>query len=70
LVSGICNEIFKRIAITQYQFICFGLELIAAIIFAWLFYMLIEKSSMQLSKKFIYQKTSPLSIKYSLMRTR
>ena len=69
-VGEICNGIFKRIAISQYQLLCFGIELIAAMFFAWLFYVLIEKPSIELSKKFIYQRTSRLSVKGSLMQTR
>lgn len=62
-VFEICNGIFKRIYIIQYQLACFGIELIIAILFAWLFYFLIEKPSIRLSKKFIYQRTSRLSVR-------
>jgi len=66
----VCNGIFKRMAIVQYQLICFGLGLLVAILFAWLFYLLIEKPSIRLSKKFIYQRASRLLVKDSSMQTR
>jgi len=69
-VWEICTGIFKRIAIIQYQLICFSIGLVIAILFAWLFYLLIERPSIRLSKKFIYQRTSRLSIKGSSMQTR
>ncbi|MBS1519618.1 MAG: acyltransferase [Bacteroidetes bacterium] len=66
----ICNGVFKRIAIAQFQLLCFGIELAIAILFAWLFYLLIEKPAIKLSKNFIYQRTSRLSVKGSSMQTR
>lgn len=69
-VWELCNGVLKRIAITNNQLISFALELILAILFAWLFYLLIEKPAIRLSKNFIYQRTNQLSVKGSLMRTR
>lgn len=69
-VFEICNGVFKRLAVVQFQLLCFVLELIIAILFAYLFYLLIEKPSIKLSKNFIYQRTSRLSVKGSSMQTR
>ena len=69
-VWELCNGIFKRLAIVQYQLVCFGIELLVAILFAWLFYLLIEKPSIRMSKNFIYQRRSRLSVKGSSMQTR
>jgi exopolysaccharide production protein ExoZ len=66
-IGEICNGVFKRIAITQFQLLCFSIELVVAIFFAWLFHLLIEKPSIRLSKNFIYQRTSRLSVKGSSM---
>ena len=59
-VWEICNGIFKRLAIEQYQLMCFGIALIIAVLFAWLFYLLVERPSIRLSKNFIYQKNARL----------
>jgi len=56
-VGEICNGVFKRLAISQYQLVCFNIELIVALLFAWLLYLLVEKPAIGLSKKFIYQRT-------------
>jgi len=69
-VFEICSGIFKRMAIIQYQLLCFGIELMIVILFAWMFYLLIEKPSIRLSKNFIYKRKTRLSVKDSLMRTR
>jgi peptidoglycan/LPS O-acetylase OafA/YrhL len=69
-VGEICNGVFKRISVLQYQLLCFGIELLLSVLFAWLFYFFIEKSSIKLSKKFIYQRTSQPSVKGSSVQIR
>ncbi|WP_368045683.1 acyltransferase family protein [Mucilaginibacter sp. BT774] len=63
LVFEICNGIFKRMGIIHLQFLCFSMELVVAILFAWLFYIFFERPAIRLSKSFIYLRRPKLDVK-------
>lgn len=62
-VFEVCIGILKRLSIMQYQLASFCIELFVAILFAYLFYLLIERPSITLSKNFIYQRRSDFRLR-------
>ena len=66
-ILEVVTGLIKRFAggLVPYQLNCFFIELMAAILFAYLFYLFIERPALRVSKHIVYQRTKRRSVKSS-----